>query len=169
LYLCLNIVFCKGDIFPTRKNSSDGYEDGRIRRNEDNFFLLVRTRTEMSSHPHGKFTINIPKLIDCHLAYIGTTCRKLAYNYTCPNGRVGPARHGMTLVCSGTARQCHRLGWHVGPNPCPGTARLMLIGSGRAGGTVCPLVPCRARAQLHNTHNSSKLIENKANRLQNSL
>jgi hypothetical protein len=56
-------------------------------------------------------------------------------------------------------------GWHVGPNPCLGTTRLMLIGPDRAGGTVSPLVQCRAQAQLHNTHNSSKLTENKANRL----
>jgi hypothetical protein len=70
-------------------------------------------------------------------------------HYTCPNGRAGPARHDIGVLRHGTTMSRAGPGWHVGPNPCPGTARLILIGPGRAGGTGSPLVPCRARAQLY--------------------
>jgi hypothetical protein len=79
--------------------------------------------------------------------------------YTCPNGRAGPARHGhgwtrhdFGVLMHGTPVSWAGPGWHVGPNPCPGMARQLLIGPGRAGGTGSPLVLCRARAQLHNPH-----------------
>ena len=74
--------------------------------------------------------------------------KRVQYDYICPNGRAGPARHGhgwtrhdFGVLRHGTPVSRAGPGWHVGPNPCPGTARQLLIGPGRGHGQPVGAVP----------------------------
>jgi hypothetical protein len=126
--------------------------DGIIKYDLD--MMRINFFKEMSNVPHLQISSSqIHKYIahKSHGMYI-CLCILLRmtfmYTYTCPNGRAGPARHGhgwtrhdFGVLRQGTPVSRAGPGWHVGPNPCPGTARQLLIGPGRGHGQPVGAVP----------------------------
>jgi hypothetical protein len=134
------------------------------------FFLKNRCKIRFMGYGSGHVLIaTVPSRTLRALQVRASQSLLAAYSrtYTCPNGRAGPAwtRHDTPVSRVGP-------GWHVGPNSCPGTARQLLIGPGRARGTAARWC-CAGLGPSYIIHMTkfrvNRIQDYKSNRLQNSL